>query len=104
MKVIAQIDSSKVLCEVSYAEIAKLHGTSGPYDNAWDSAWIKVNAEHDMVAVFKAIDALRGFDKNQLHYMQQRIATMNNDFAQVKEAYEKLMLFDTLREDLSDES
>jgi hypothetical protein len=104
MKVIAQIDSSKVLCEVSHTEIAKLHCVSGPYDKAWDSAWVKVGAEHDMAEIFKAVDDLRGFDRSQLHYMQQRVNSMNETFAQIKEAYEKLMLFDTLKEDLSDES
>jgi hypothetical protein len=100
MKVIAQIDSSKVLCEVSHAEIAKLHGVSGPYDKAWDSAWVRVNAEHDMAEAFKAVDALRGFDDAQIKYVQNRMETMMREFGLVKEAYEKLMMFDTLKQDV----
>lgn len=96
MKVIAQVDSSKVLCEVSHAEIAKLYGVSGPYDKAWDSAWVKVGAEHDMAAAFKALESLRGFDSSQLKYVQNRMETMMREFTDIKDAYEKLMLLDTL--------
>ena len=99
MKVIAKISDSVVLCEVTTSEIGKLHGTGGPYDKAWSSRWLDVGAEHDMVGAFKAVDAIRSFDKSQLKYRKDRIDGMTKEYASILEAYEKLTLFDKLSED-----
>lgn len=96
MKVVASINDNTVLCEVTTDEIGRLHGVSGRYDNKWENVWVKVGSEHDMVAAFKAVDTLRGFDASQFRYMQQRIDTMTEAFTNVKTAYEKLTLLDTL--------
>lgn len=98
MKVVASISDDKVLCEVSQNEIARLRGVSSRYDKEWQSVWLKVGAEHDMISAFIAVDTVRGFDASHIRYMQQRIDTMTEAFAKVKEAYEKLTLFDTLKE------
>jgi hypothetical protein len=98
MKVVASINDNMVLCEVSQAEIARLHGVASHYDKDWNRVWLTVGFEHDMVEAFKAVDTLRGFDKAQFHYVQSRMETMMQEFGAVKEAYEKLTLFDTLKE------
>ena len=51
-----------------------------------------------MVEAFKAVDTLRGFEKAQFYYVQNKMETMMREFEAVKEAYEKLTLFDTLKE------
>ena len=99
MKVIAKISDTVLLCEVSTSEIGKLHGTSGPYDKAWNRAWVEVGAEHDMTGAFKAADAIRSFDRNQLKYLKDRIDVMSKEYDKILEAYEKLTLFDKLSED-----
>ena len=104
MKVIAQINDNMVLCEVSQNEIARLHGVPSRYDKEWDTAWLKVGAEHDMISAFIAVDTVRGFDSSHIRYMQQRIDTLTEAFEKVKEAYEKLTLFDTLKEIKPEES
>lgn len=98
MKVIAQITQDLIMCEVSSVEIARLHGASGRYDKAWQEHWIRVGAEHDMAGAFKAVDAIRGFDKSQLKYLKDRIDVMAKEYNSILQAYEKLMLFDTLKE------
>lgn len=98
MKVVASINDNMVLCEVSQNEIARLHGVASRYDSQWNAVWLKVGAEHDMLPAFIAVDTMRGFDASHIKYMQQRIDTMNEAFAKVKEAYEKLTLLDTLKE------
>lgn len=98
MKVIAKISETVLLCEVSTSEIGKLHGTSGPYDKEWQRAWVEVGAEHDMTSAFKAVDAIRSFDKSQLKYLKDRIDGMTKEYASILEAYEKLTLFDKLSE------
>lgn len=104
MKVIAQIDSTKVLCEVHVDEIGKLHGTSGPYDKAWDNSWTKVGAEHNLASAFRTLETLRGFDVSQLKYLKSRINDVSKAYDSVADAYEKLMLLDTLKEINSEES
>ena len=99
MKVIAKISDSVLLCEVSTGEIGKLHGTGGPYDKEWQRAWVEVGAEHDMLGAFKAADAIRSFDKNQLKYLKDRIDVMSKEYDNILQAYEKLTLFDKLSED-----
>lgn len=96
MKVIAQINDNTVLCEVSQAEIARLHGLHSRYDKGWDYKWFQVGHEHDMAPAFDAVDVLRGFDNSQFRYMESRIKSMAESFDGVKDAYEKLMLLDTL--------
>ena len=98
MKVIAQITQDLIMCEVSSAEIAKLHGASGRYDKAWDESWIRVGTEHDMLGAFKAVEAIRGFDKAQLKYLKGRIDDMTKEYDSILQAYEKLTLFDKLSE------
>ena len=98
MKVIAQINDNMVLCEVSQAEIARLHGCTSRYDKEWNNNWTHVGSEHNLVEAFKALDTLRSFDGAQLRYMEQRIKGMNEAFDLVKESYEKLTLLDTLKE------
>jgi len=98
MKVIAQITQDRIMCEVSSAEIARLHGASGRYDKEWHEHWISVGAEHDMTGAFKAVDAIRGFDKSQLKYLKDRIDVMAKEYNTILEAYEKLTLFDKLSE------
>lgn len=98
MKVIAQITQDRIMCEVSSGEIARLHGASGRYDKEWQEVWISVGAEHDMVGAFKAVDAIRSFDKSQLKYLKDRIDVMTKEYATIVEAYEKLTLFDTLEQ------
>jgi hypothetical protein len=49
-----------------------------------------------MAAAFKALESLRGFDSSQLKYLQSRMDSMMSEFTDIKEAYEKLMLLDTL--------
>jgi hypothetical protein len=96
MKVIAKISDSVVLCEVTTSEIGKLHGTGGPYDKAWSNRWTDVGAEHDMVEAFKAVDALRSFDRYQLKRLKDQMDSMAREYHSIAETYEKLMLFDTL--------
>ena len=98
MKVVASINDNMVLCEVSQAEIARLHGVSNKYDKDWNRVWLTVGFEHDMVEAFKAVETLRGFDKAQFYYVQSKMETMMREFEAVKEAYEKLTLLDTLKE------
>lgn len=98
MKVIAKISDAVVLCEVTVGEIGRLKGVSGPYDKEWDKKWVDVGAEHDMASAFRTLDSLRGFDKDQLYYVKQRIDTMNESYQKIVDAYEKLALFDTLKE------
>lgn len=98
MKVIAQITQDLIMCEVSSWEIARLHGAASRYDKGWQEHWIRVGTEHDMVAAFKAVDAIRGFDKAQLKYLKDRIDVMTKEYTTILEAYDRLMLFDTLKE------
>jgi len=98
MKVIAQITQDLVMCEVSAAEIARLHGVAGRYGEGWDQKWMSVGLEHDMVSAFKAVDALRSFDKSQLGHLKDRIDGMTKAYDGILQAYEKLTLLDKLSE------
>jgi hypothetical protein len=51
-----------------------------------------------MTGAFKAVDAIRGFDKNQLKYVKDRIDVMAKEYDSILQAYEKLTLFDKLSE------
>lgn len=98
MKVIAKVNEHTVLCEVSVTEIGRLQNCSGPYDKAWSNKWLDVGTEHDLKRAFDTMDALRGFDARHLKYVQDRMVSMAKGFEEVREAYEKLMLLDVLKE------
>lgn len=106
MKVIAKIDDDKVLCEVSAMEIAKLYDTSitSTYSKEFKRAWLEVGSVHDLTAAFKTLESLRNFDQRQLVYVKDRIDNMTTEYEKLLESYEKLMLFDTLKEIKNEDS
>lgn len=64
MKVIAQVDSSRVLCEVTVEELAFLHGFRSQYDSGFKNAdAMKVGAECNlkkMVTTSQYVRSMRG--------------------------------------------
>jgi hypothetical protein len=97
MKIIAKINGSTVLCEVSANEIARLRGYTSIYDDAWRLEYLDVGREHDLVSAFEALDTLRSLDAKAFHDVAKSLKQLTESFDRAHKAHEALMLFDTLK-------
>lgn len=98
MKIIAKINGSAVLCEVSANEIARLRGYTSTYDTGWRPAYLDVGTEHDLVSAFDALSTLRGLDANAFRDVSKSLKRLTESFDTAHKSHEALMLFDTLKE------
>lgn len=98
MKVIAKIDNNKVLCEISADEIARLYGATSTYDSSFRRDWVEVGTVHELGVAITTLDTLRKFDGKQLNYLKSSIDEMTKHYDKILDAYNKLVLFDKLKE------
>ena len=98
MKVIAQMSDDRVLCEVTSGEIARLHGhDGGHYSRGFEKRWLEVGAEHDLTKAFDTLAVLRGFDEKELKNLKYQIDDATKSYTRILDQYQKVMLFDTLK-------
>lgn len=98
MKVIAKINSDRVLCEVSVEELARLLGHHSQYDNNFDGREsMAVGVEHDITPGFRALDTLRALDNNQFQRTSDDLERLLESFITARNSFQGLMLFDTLK-------
>lgn len=102
MKVIASVNADTLLCEVSTKEIARMRGCQSVFAPGWHNDWTKVGCVHDLENAYNTLDQLRNFDAMHLKNVKDRIDKLADYYSDIKEAHEKLMLFDTLSKVKSD--
>ena len=97
MKIIAKVNESMLLCEVSATEIAKLHGCENTYDRDYDKRWIEVGQELRLDYAIEALKSMRSFDYLQMANVKTRLVGLLNDYDKMVEEYQKVTLFDKLK-------
>ena len=98
MKIIAQIDKGTVLCEVTSGEIARLHGNDGnAYSRDFNPRWLEVGSEHDLSKAIDTLAVLRKFDEKELKNLKYQIDDATETYERILDQYQKVMLFDTLK-------
>ena len=97
MKIIANIDSDRVLCEVSVDELALLNGFSSKYDPGFKNAFsAKVGAECNLKKMVTTSKFVRGLRKNTLLTTKQSLEKALADIDDVIATASGLELFSTL--------
>jgi hypothetical protein len=87
MKIIASMDGGKYLAEVSGRELREIDS----------NAKLEIGAEFEILKAAETLAALRGLSRNKLEYIGKYIVDLQARFEQIEEAYDALMLLDTIK-------
>jgi antitoxin (DNA-binding transcriptional repressor) of toxin-antitoxin stability system len=87
MKIIASIDGQKYLAEVNARELKELNSEVS----------IQVGAEYEITKAAETLATLRALSQNKLKYIGKYIVDLQAKFEQIEEAYDALMLLDTIK-------
>jgi hypothetical protein len=87
MKIIASVDGQKYLAEVTSRELRELDS----------QVTITVGAEYEITKAAETLASLRGLSRNKLEYIGKYINDLQARFEQIEEAYDALMLLDTIK-------
>lgn len=98
MKVIAKIDSSRVLCEVSTSEMALLHGFRSQYDNGFKPDFLNVGSECNLVKMVNTSQFVRGLRSKTLESTKKTLENAIKEIDTALEIVSGLEIFNTLSE------
>ena len=87
MKIIASTGSSKYLAEVDMRELRELN----------NDIKVEIGAEYEITKAAETLATLRGLSQNKLKYIGKYIVDLQARFEQIEEAYDALMLLDTIK-------
>lgn len=97
MKVIAQIDSGRVLCEVSVEELAFLHGFRSQYDNGFKNAHaMNVGAECNLKKMVTTSQFVRSMRSKTLKDTRERLEKAIGEIDTAMEIVSGLEVFNIL--------
>ena len=77
----------RYLAEVSHRELRELNDKTNP----------EIGAEYEITKAAETLAALRSLNKNKLEYIGKYINDLQAKFEQIEEAYDALMLLDTIK-------
>lgn len=97
MKIVAKIDSTKVLCEVTTLELANLMGINHTYDDDWrNKSYAEVGQEFNITKIHSTAKFLREVDQSKLKAMSEKLAESLKQVDECRALIESLFLFETL--------
>lgn len=86
MKIIANMENSKYLCELDYQELRKI-----------SNKLPKVGEEYELTSVFDALETLDNLSKRNLSYLGSSIDKLKETYETVANTYQKLMLLEQIK-------
>jgi hypothetical protein len=87
MKIIATMGGNKYLAEVDSFELRELNS----------EVKLEVGAEYEIRKAAETLAALRSLSQNKLKYIGKYIVDLQAKFEDIEEAYDALMLLDTIK-------
>jgi hypothetical protein len=100
MKVIAKVDSNRVLCEVNMEELAFLNGFKSVYANGFDKeAASLVGAECNLKKMVATSQFVRGIRPKVLQETKQKLEKLISDLDDATAIVSSLELFDILQDE-----
>ena len=100
MKVIAQVDSGRVLCEVTVDELAWLHGFRSQYDNGFRNAdAMKVGAECNLKKMVTTSQFVRSVRAKTLKETKAKLEKAITEIDNAMGVVSGLEVFNVLSED-----
>jgi len=100
MKVIAQIDNGRVLCEVDAQELAMLNGFRSQYDSGYKNGdAMKVGAECNLKKMVTTSQFVRGLRSKTLTETKIKLEKAINDIDEAMEIVSALEVFNILSEE-----
>ena len=87
MKIIAHMAGGKYLAEVSRGELRELDSEVN----------IEIGAEYEIKKAAETLATLRSLSRNKLEYIGKYINDLQAKFEEIEEAYDSLMMLDTIK-------
>ena len=87
MKIIASTGNSKWLAEVNSFELRELNSEIA----------IEIGVEYEIRKAAETLATLRSLRRNKLEYISKYINDLQAKFGEIEEAYDALMLIDTIK-------
>jgi hypothetical protein len=87
VKIIATMGANKYLAEVDARELRELDS----------QVTITVGAEYEITKAAETLAALRSISRTKLEYVGKYIVDLQAKFEQIEEAYDALMMLDTIK-------
>ena len=100
MKVIAQVDSNRVLCEVNVEELAFLHGFRSQYDQGFKNAHaMTVGAECNLKKMVTTSQYVRGLRPKTLKDTKEKLEKALAEIDNAMEIVSGLEVFNILQDE-----
>lgn len=100
MKVIAKVDNTRVLCEVSIEELAFLNGFKNPYGEGFNKeAMSAVGTECNLKRIVTTSQFVRGLRPDILKKTRDQLEKILSDLDNTMETVSGLELFNILQEE-----
>jgi len=87
MKIIGQMAGQKYLAEVDMRELRELN----------NDVKVEIGAEYEITKAAETLATLRSLNRNKLEYIGRYINDLQAKFEQIEEAYDALMMLDTIK-------
>jgi hypothetical protein len=97
MKVIAKVDSGRVLCEVSVDEIAQLNGFRSQYDSGFSKSLCDVGVECNLNKMVTTSQYVRTMDTKVIEHISKSLQDAMDKVSEAGDFVNKLNLFDKLK-------
>lgn len=100
MKIIATINSSTYLCEITTTELALLRGFKNASDPLFNEKWRGINEEFDITKGINTLDTVRNLDRDRIQLVITKLQLLVSSMTEIKDVVDGLNLFDTLSKDV----
>lgn len=100
MKIIATINSSTYLCEITTTELALLQGFKNAYDPLFKEKSRGINEEFDITKGINTLDTVRNLDRDRIELVITKLQLLVSSMTEIKDVVDGLNLFDTLSKDV----
>lgn len=98
MKIIAKVDGSRVLCEVTNEEIALLNGFRNTYDTGFDKKLLEVGSECSLTKMVATSQFVRTMDTRVIESINKSLEEAMKKVNEAGDFVNKLTLFEKLKD------
>lgn len=98
MKIIAKVDSNRVLCEVTNDEIALLNGFRNTYDTGFERKLLEVGSECNLSKMVATSQFVRTMDTKVIEHINKSLEEAMKKVNEAGDFVNKLNLFEKLKD------
>lgn len=98
MKIIAKVDSNRVLCEVTNEELALLNGFRSTYDTGFERKLLEVGSECNLSKMVATSQFVRTMDTKVIEHINKSLEEAMKKVNEAGDFVNKLNIFEKLKD------